>query len=75
MATASPFKNEEALIKSKHPKHPMLALQEMCLKQRLPQPNYEISWNADKVCVRSITFKVYYFTAPLIFFHPKGGEL
>ena len=42
---------KEALLeKSKHPKHPMLALQEMCLKQRLPQPKYLFSWDNDKAC-------------------------
>ena len=41
-------KKEAALQKSKHPRHPMLALQEMCLKQRLPQPKYEFAWDNDK---------------------------
>ena len=41
-------KKEAALKKSKHPRHPMLALQEMCMKQRLPQPKYEFAWDNDK---------------------------
>jgi len=41
---------EAMLEKSKHPKHPMLALQEMCLKQRLPQPKYQFSWDDAKAC-------------------------
>jgi len=45
---------EAMLEKSKHPKHPMLALQEMCLKQRLPQPKYQFSWDDAKQCM-SIT--------------------